>query len=238
MDLLMDEQRRTFDFTSDAGYVPEAQSFALFLEGLACRTALQAVRLARAGSFFVIAINCNSFCLPCRDCLYIYCLICHFTPSRSAGSHERSLLFPYGNKGYGFVSKGNCIAARVVGLIVFILSKGGRFLMEQPAQSYLIHHKAVAWLFDTFCIWQTNIWGGKYADNPAEASAKRHVLWSNDKSLLRELALAAGTLSREDRALFGKSLVKKRARDDGTSSWSGNGALKASQRPVLPNRVG
>ena len=64
MDILMDEQRRTFDFTSDAGYVPAPQ-LVVFLKAVA-RTALQAVRLARAGSLFVIAINCNSFCLPRR----------------------------------------------------------------------------------------------------------------------------------------------------------------------------
>lgn len=149
---------------------------------------------------------------------------------RAAGTHERSALFPSGNKGYEFVLKGNCIAARVVGLIVFILSKGGRFLMEQPAQSYLIHHKAVVWLFATYYIWQTRIWGGKYADNPAEASAKRHALWSNDRSLSRELALASGTLSSEERRRFGKSLVKKRLRDDGKASFSGNGDLKSSQQ--------
>ncbi|CAK9038692.1 unnamed protein product, partial [Durusdinium trenchii] len=71
-------------------------------------------------------------------------------------------------------------------------------------------------------VYTTSIWGGAYANDPSEATPKRHVLYSNDPVLLSRLTTCAGHLTQEQlRALSGEPLVKKQKKADGTRTWQG-----------------
>lgn len=153
---------------------------------------------------------------------------------RCAGTHGRSALFPLGNRGYGFVSCGNLLACRIICLIYFILARRGRFLLEQPAGSYLEWHPRVDDCFKTVGIFTGCIWGGSYATHVSDASAKRHKLWSNDEQLLQELVAAGGYLPKSVLNAFGQSLVKKRVRDDGSISFSGNKETMQRSQSLVP----
>ena len=148
---------------------------------------------------------------------------------RAAGTHQRSWLFPLGNQGYAGIDKGNRLASRVFLLVVLILSKGGRFLMEQPANSYLAVHPRMQQLFEWFDIFFCQIWSGAYAEDKAQASSKPTFLWSNDEELLVRIQAVSGHLSRSALESFGRTLVNKRQRTDGSSSFSGNALMKVSQ---------
>ena len=148
---------------------------------------------------------------------------------RAAGTHQRSWLFPLGNQGYGGIDKGNKLASRVFLIIVLILSKGGRFLMEQPANSYLAVHPRMQQLFEWFDVYFCQIWSGAYADNKSDASSKPTFLWSNDEELLVRIQAVSGHLSRSVLESFGRSLVNKRQKTDGSSTFSGNALMKSSQ---------
>lgn len=92
---------------------------------------------------------------------------------RSAGTHQRSVLFPLGNIGYSFVLQGNKLASRTCLLIMYSMSMLSRILLEQPQNSMLFQHPRVEALFRDYPIWRTEIWGGAYG-NPEECTAKRH----------------------------------------------------------------
>ena len=153
---------------------------------------------------------------------------------RCAGTHGRSALFPLGNQGYSFVSSGNLLACRIVCLVFFILAHRGRFLLEQPSGSYLEWHPRVDDCFKTIGIFTGCIWGGSYATHVSDASAKRHKLWSNDEQLLQELVAAGGYLPKSVLDAFGQSLVKKRVREDGSVSFSGNKETMQKSQPLVP----
>lgn len=148
---------------------------------------------------------------------------------RAAGTHQRSILFPLGNQGYASIAKGNGLCSRVFLLILFILSCGGRFLLEQPQNSYLEVHPRMQSLFELFHVYFCQIWAGAYAEVKPEASSKRTNLWSNDEEMLVRLEGASGHLTRSQLDEFGRSLVSKRAKTDGTVGFSGNSAMKESQ---------
>ena len=74
--------------------------------------------------------------------------------ARSRGTHGRDHQFPLGNIGYKFVSLGNLLAARCCLLIYLAVSRGCRFVLEQPDGSSfpllprwqeLLGHIQVAW---------------------------------------------------------------------------------------------
>lgn len=206
------------------------------------RTALHEISRSKLGALFVIAICCNSFCLPLLVCSEGFGIVdfqngcfCfqEWILLRASASHQRSVMFPRGNAGLSFVQIGNLLGARTVCLIYYILSRCGRFLMEQPQGSFLPWLPCVDQLFRTVPCFSGAIWGGSYAESFVNASPKRHQLWSNDEQLLQELEVAAGHLSKETLSLFGQTLVIKKQNLDGTSSFSGNKEqLKASQFPV------
>ena len=149
---------------------------------------------------------------------------------RSAASHQRSIIFPRGNQGYRFVEAGNILAARVSLLIVLILTKKARYLLEQPQGSVLSLHPRISWLFSLTVSFTVNIWGGLCAEDPADASAKPHRLWSNDEQVLKEIQIAAGSITKPQLEAFGKRLVQKRKREDGSMGFTGvKSDLKASQ---------
>ena len=196
MDILLDNGHRTFDFLSEAGFLLEAET-ALCDEGylqaatsvsslIYARSALQAVRCCKRGALHVIAICCNSFCLPYLDSMLLYMCVRH--PSvlfyvminclqlRCAGTHGRGLLFPLGNQGYHFVREGNLLASRVCILILVICSQGCRFVLEQPQGSFLEHHPRMSWLFTFLQLVRASFWGGAFAASPECASGKRHIL--------------------------------------------------------------
>ena len=52
--------------------------------------------------------------------------------TRSRGTHGRDHLFPLGNTGYSFVKLGNLLASRCCLLIYVAVSRGCRFVLEQP----------------------------------------------------------------------------------------------------------
>ena len=147
---------------------------------------------------------------------------------RSSGSHERSILFPLGNAGYNFVRCGNALAARVCLLAIYSLVKGGWFVIEQPQGSCAQLHPRISELLRKYQIFMAGIWGGKYG---IEGTAKRHWLYSSNRTVLNRLAALAGHMTTEERiALQGGSLVKRVRRPDGSWSWSGDKSkMKASQ---------
>ena len=71
-------------------------------------------------------------------------------------------------------------------------------------------------------IFKCEMWCGLYASDRSQATPKRHVLYSNDEKLLRELSMAAGHMTKEDMSSFtGDPLVKRQKREGGGESWSG-----------------
>ena len=141
---------------------------------------------------------------------------------RSLGTHERSILFPEGNRGFGFVARGNKLCSRFVFLCCYTLCMGARFLLEQPGGSRAELHPRMQSFFAQQYVYTTSIWGGAYANDPSEATPKRHVLYSNDPALLSRLTTCAGHLTQEQlRALSGEPLVKKQKKADGTRTWQG-----------------
>eukprot|EP00435_Cladocopium_sp_Y103_P034766 s2702_g9.t1 len=136
----------------------------------------------------------------------------------SSGSHERSILFPFGNAGYDFVRCGNALAARVCLLAIYSLVKGCWFIIEQPQGSCAQLHPRISELLQKYDIFMSGIWGGKYG---IEGTAKRHWLYSSNRSVLKRLAALAGHMTKEEReALQGGSLVKRVRRADGSWSWT------------------
>ncbi len=100
-----------------------------------------------------MALACNSFCLPCRSqnwyAAICPCSIVVWLYIRCSGTHQRSLLWPLGNKGFGFVSDGNVMAARVALLCLYSAAQGCRFLVEQPAGSSAPIHPRLVQLFNS-----------------------------------------------------------------------------------------
>eukprot|EP00435_Cladocopium_sp_Y103_P051629 s2440_g16.t1 len=149
---------------------------------------------------------------------------------RSAGTHQRSILFPCGNEGYSFVRIGNLLASRVALLAYFSLALLCRFVVEQPGGSAAEIHPRMQQLFDKYSVYRTAIWGANYA-NDNNCSPKRHWLYGNDRMFLQRLAVAAGYLSKEKMQELTGDLVKRVRKEDGTWSWSGRkDALQASQQ--------
>lgn len=147
---------------------------------------------------------------------FILCIL------RSSGTHQRSILFPEGNKRYSFVSAGNKLAARFCLLILYSLAQGCRFLLEQPAGSFLSLFPRLQKLLE-FQIFQTTFRGGAYSADRSTSTPKRHICYSNDRRLLQELSQAAGHLSRDDLQEFsGQATTKRRRKEDGSVSWTGN----------------
>ena len=141
---------------------------------------------------------------------------------RSAGSHQRSILFPHGNKKYTFVKNGNRLASRFALVMWYSLAMGCVFLLEQPHGSLCELHPRMALILAAIQIFKCGIWGGLYASDRSQATPKRHVLYSNDEKLLRELSMAAGHMTKEDMSSFtGDPLVKRQKREGGGESWSG-----------------
>ena len=107
-------------------------------------------------------------------------------------------------------------------------------LICQSKQMFLVPSstKLSDFLYDWNSSWrQSNVF---HVENFAEASPKRHQLWSNDEQLLQELEVAAGHLSKETLALFGQTLVMKKRKLDGASSFSGNKLSSSTQVSSLP----
>ena len=91
-------------------------------------------------------------------------------------------------------------------------------------------HERLQKLFEQLIIFQMTIWGGAYATDPRVATPKRHILYSNDERLLRELGTAAGHLSREQLDAFGGQIVKRQKTKAGGDSWTGlKDAMSKSQ---------
>ena len=150
---------------------------------------------------------------------------------RSAGTHQRSILFPCGNEGYPFVSFGNLLASRVALLAYFSLALLCRFVLEQPGGSAAEIHPRLQQLFNKYSIFRSAIWGANYA-NDDNCTPKRHWLYGNDRMLLHRLSVAAGYMSKERMQELTGNLVKKVRKENGTWSWSGRkDALQASQYP-------
>lgn len=117
-------------------------------------------------------------------------------------------------------------------LIVYSLSLGHRFLLEQPSGSSAEWHPRLAALFNAVRVWRTGVWGGYYAhEGDPDATPKRHKLWSNDSELLVRLAAAAGSMTSDQLAnLQGQPLVKKQRKEDGTVGFTGvKDLMKKSQ---------
>lgn len=82
--------------------------------------------------------------LLCESLLLLYCGLA----VRSSGTHQRSLLWPLGNRGFAFVSDGNVMAARVSLLCLYSACMGCRFVVEQPAGSSAPIHPRLVQLFN------------------------------------------------------------------------------------------
>lgn len=206
--------------------------------------ALDAARRARSTSLVCVALPFASRSFHAKMCgqtflkdrrnkqCFILCwlAVMRLQP-RSAGTHQRSILFPCGNKNYGFVRSGNRLASRFCLVMWYCLALGHVFLLEQPHGSMCELHPRMEMIFAVCCVFKCGIWGGLYALDRSEASPKRHVLYSNDEKLLHELTLAAGHMTKEDMASFdGPALVKRQKREDGGESWTGvPGVLTKSQ---------
>ena len=146
---------------------------------------------------------------------------------RSAGTHERSVLFPEGNRGYASVMTGNLLCSRAVLCLLFAASQSIRFLLEQPSGSMAEEHPRLRKLMTTFVqIYSTQIWHGIYGGD----SPKRQKLFSNDERLLWHLDQRAGHVAPgQFHLLQKKELVTRKRRADGTVAWTGNANLKSSQ---------
>lgn len=150
---------------------------------------------------------------------------------RSSGTHGRGVLFPQGNQGYQFVSIGNQLASRTCLLIYYSVAMMCRFILEQPSGSRAFLHHRVDKLFKDVTIYESGFWGGAYACNRADATPKRHVVYSQDPFMIGRITALAGHLSgNELEELQQKQLVKRYKKADGTAGFSGDkDALKASQ---------
>ena len=148
---------------------------------------------------------------------------------RNLGTHQRSVLFPQGNEGYPSVQIGNRLASRTSLLMYFSCAHEGRPVLEQPRNSKAPLHPRLEQVLEELPFYETSIWGGKYADNPQTSTPKRHSLFSVDKCLLQKLSDYAGTMTAEELQAFETTLVKRRRKDDGSYSWSGNENMKQSQ---------
>lgn len=156
------------------------------------------------------------------------CFVCFL---RCSGSHQRSILFPLGNQGYGFCAMGNILASRMALVMIYSMVGGARWLLEQPGGSVAELHTRLGKVLSDYFVYKTGIWGGAFADDRSIATPKRHQLFSNDKQMLERLCVAAGKLSAEDfEQLQGERLTKKYRKPDGSHGYAGNGDhMKASQ---------
>ena len=83
---------------------------------------------------------------------------------------------------------------------------------------------------EKYWVYWTGIWGGLFASDVANATPKRHWLWSNDETLLQRLSQAAGKMSGECRKnMQGEALVTKYQKKDGSAGFSGSERMKSSQ---------
>lgn len=174
----------------------------------------------------IAALPCSSFCAPpgpdsrCCDCL-------PFSSPRNKGTHQRTALFPSGNRAYSSVALGNFLAVRTMLLLLYAVSRGLRILIEQPEGSMAAMHPALSILFDAAVVHSCGIWHGLFFFG--FSTPKRQRLYSNDPALLTRMHAAAGHLDRSVR-FSGAPLCKKRKLPDGSTSWSADGsALKQSQ---------
>ena len=80
-------------------------------------------------------------------------------------------------------------------------------------------------------VYRIEIWGGLYCLEPGTARPKRHILWSNDETLLKRIRDLVGHATREQlQAMGGEVLVVPYTKNDGTTGFSGNGeTMKQSQ---------
>ncbi len=131
---------------------------------------------------------------------------------RAKATHQRNIMNPLGRTEFPFVATGNKIASRVALLIWYSIGKCCRFLLEQPRGSAAELHPRLVELWCNFAIMKVGIWGGAYADSKADATPKRHWLYSNDEQLVRRLCLASGVLTKEELAQFGGSPTMKKER--------------------------
>ena len=166
---------------------------------------------------------------------------------RAAGTHQRSWIWPQGNRGFTSVAIGNELAWKTCLILIFASSRGLRWLLEQPEGSAAPIHPGFQWLFDTIqvgtvcglwtatlfqrCVqvWSTGVWHGLYwwfIGTP-----KRQRWFSNDSQMLQSLSAVAGKMQPGDRARFGgESLTKRYRKADGSIGWSGKtSVLKSSQ---------
>lgn len=190
-----------------------------------------------------MALCCTSFCLPCL--LQFFCcqrfpfcsnssFHCLFCCLRCLGTHQRSILFPLGNVGFRFVRCGNQLASRMVLVCAFALSKSLRILVEQPQHSSLELHPRFAELWEWTLWFRSAFWGGAYAlgaTEQATASPKRHWIWSNDRTLLHRVSIAAGRLNAEQlQQLQNKPLTTRKRDATGKVVWTGEReAMRQSQ---------
>ena len=72
--------------------------------------------------------------------IYIYLFVFIYIGPRSRGTHGRDFWRPLGNCGYGFVAVGNLLACRCILLIYVAVSRGLKFILEQPDGSALPLH--------------------------------------------------------------------------------------------------
>ena len=144
-----------------------------------------------------------------------------FKPLRSSGGHERGVLCPWGNGGLRWVADGNRLGSKVALMMYYSLACGCRVLLEQPNGSKACLHPRLETLLNSYPIFQTGIWGARYAQD-TNCTAKRHMLYCNDGTLLHRLNVAAGYMSTSEReGLTGEPLVKRTKKDDGKTTWSG-----------------
>lgn len=116
----------------------------------------------------------------------------------------------------------------------FALSKGLCILVEQPQHSSLELHPRFVDLWGWTPWFRSAFWGGAYALGAIEqesASPKRHWIWSNDRTLLRRVSIAAGRLSGEQlQQLQNKPLTTRKRDATGKIVWTGEReAMRQSQ---------
>ena len=203
------------------------------------RCALNEVRRLVDGGFLLVGLPCSSFCAPplgqkqfkvlctkARTVAATYDVL-HACALRSAGTHERSVLFPSGNLGYPSVALGNLLCSRSCLLLHYAAVKGVIFLLEQPARSLAEEFPRLRQLMRTMVkIFSTSIWHGIYGGS----SPKRQKLYSNSLRLLFNLEQKAGRVEAGCfQELRGVELVSRKRRADGSLAWTGNENLRSSQ---------
>lgn len=122
-------------------------------------------------------------------------------------------------------------------MVIYSLSFACRFLLEQPQGSKAEAHPRLESIMQEHRIYKQGVWGGAWADDKSKTTPKRHILFSNDVQLLRELGLAGACLSKEAlNKMCGEPLPKKIKKADGSTAWTGDKQrLSASQwGPELP----